>query len=66
VKENMQALIAIVIVIYLIGVGVVLAPTVHANWNNGTAADFAASVGHELPYALVWPAEVYRGRNGRG
>ena len=62
----MQTLIAIAIVIYLIGVGVVLAPTIQTNWNNDTAAGFAASVGHELPYALVWPANVYRSLNGRG
>ena len=62
----MRALIAIVVIIYLIGVGVALAPTVRARWNSGTAAQFAASVGHELPYALAWPANVYRSLNGRG
>jgi hypothetical protein len=62
----MRALIAIVVIIYLVGVGVALAPTVRAHWNSGTAADFTASVGHELPYALAWPANVYRSLNGHG
>jgi hypothetical protein len=62
----MRTLIAIVIIIYFIGVGVVLAPTVRANWNNGTAANFAASVGHELPYAFAWPANAYHSLNGQG
>ena len=62
----MRGLIAIIVIVYLVGVGVALAPTVRAHWNSGTAADFASSVGHELPYALAWPANVYRSLNGRG
>jgi hypothetical protein len=61
----MRVLIALIIVVYFVGVGVVLAPTVEANWRSVTAAQFAASVGHELPYALTWPARVYRGMTSR-
>ena len=61
----MQVLIALIIIVYLVGVGVVLAPTVEANWRSGTTEQFAASVGHELPHALTWPARVYRETTNR-
>jgi hypothetical protein len=62
----MRVLIALIIIVYLVGVGVVLAPTVEANWRSQTAARFAASVGQELPYALVWPVRVYRDMTSQG
>ena len=62
----MRVLIAVIVIIYFIGVGVALAPIVRANWNSETAADFAASVGHALPDALAWPANAYRSLSERG
>ncbi len=56
----MRTLIAVVLMIYLIGVGVALAPTIRAKWNSVSAADFAMSVGQELPGALAWPLTLYR------
>ena len=41
--DVMRALV--VLMIYLIGVGVALAPTIRAKWNSVSAADFAMSVG---------------------
>ena len=52
----MRALIALIAIVYLVGVGVVLSPTVGAEWNSGTASNLAASIGQALPNALAWPA----------
>jgi hypothetical protein len=56
----MRVLIAILVAVYLVGVGVELAPTIEANWNSDTASQFFASVTAEMPRALSWPATVYR------
>jgi hypothetical protein len=55
----MRAFIAIVVIIYLVGVGVVLAPTFSSKWNTGTASELFASVWQELPGALEWPVLTY-------
>ena len=62
----MRALIALILIVYLVGVGVVLSPTIRAKWNNAPASDLAASVEQDLPYALTWPARVYRSMTERG
>jgi hypothetical protein len=55
----MRTLIALVVIIYLVGVGVVLAPTISTKWNTATAADLFASVWSELPGGLAWPVSTY-------
>jgi hypothetical protein len=40
----MRMVIALLVMVYLIGVGVVLAPTVSGKWNSGTPAELSASV----------------------
>jgi hypothetical protein len=55
----MRTFIALVVVVYLVGVGVVLAPTFSAKWNNGTASDLFASIWVEFPSALAWPVMTY-------
>jgi hypothetical protein len=55
----MRLLLALIIIIYLVGVGVVLSPTIQAKWNSGTASELVASVGAELPRAMAWPATLY-------
>jgi hypothetical protein len=62
----MRALIGLIVIVYLVGVGVVLAPTVSGKWNTGTASELSASVVQALPGALAWPAGVYRSLTGRG
>ena len=62
----MRAVIALIVIVYLVGVGVALAPTIESNWKTETAAQFADSVGRELPFALVWPARVYHDVTDRG
>ena len=55
----MRTFIALIVIIYLVGVGVVLAPTISAKWNSGTASELFASVFQELPGALAWPVTIY-------
>lgn len=57
----MRTLIALLVIAYLVGVGVMLAPTMTANWNAGSASQFLEKVVAELPRALSWPAAAYRG-----
>ena len=61
----MRALIGLIVIVYFVGVGVVLAPTVRGTWSEGTAAELSASVAQALPGALAWPAGVYRSLTGR-
>ena len=62
----MRAIIALIVILYLVGVGVVLAPTLQAKWNSATASELATSVGQALPDALAWPVRAYRNMTGRG
>jgi hypothetical protein len=57
----MRMLIALLVVAYLVGVGVTLAPTIKANWSTTPVSQFVESVVAELPRALTWPATAYRG-----
>jgi hypothetical protein len=56
----MRGLIALLVIAYLVGVGVTLAPTIKANWSTAPASQFVDSVGAALPTALAWPAAAYR------
>ncbi len=56
----MGGLIALIVIVYFVGVGVVLAPVIETKWNSVPASDFAASLGQDLPYALAWPARAFR------
>lgn len=57
----MRALIALIVIVYLVGVGIALAPTIQAKWNSATTPDLATNVAQALPNALAWPARVYHG-----
>ena len=61
----MRLLIALILIVYLIGVGVVLAPTVAGKWNTATAAELTASVGQALPNAFAWPVAAYHSITGK-
>ena len=61
---KMRLLLALIVIIYLVGVGVILAPTVRSTWNSEPASAFAESVAQALPDALAWP--VRAARNVRG
>jgi hypothetical protein len=60
----MRAIIALIVIIYLVGVGVVLAPTVQGKWNSAPASELATSVWQALPDALAWPVKAYRSVTG--
>ncbi|MEP6827943.1 MAG: hypothetical protein ABJA10_07700 [Aestuariivirga sp.] len=56
----MRTLLSLVVIVYLVGIGVELAPTFRANWSTAPASQLAANIVQELPSALSWPAAVYR------
>jgi hypothetical protein len=57
----MRVLIALIVIIYLVGVGVALSPVIQAKWNGATASDLTASVAQALPAAFAWPARFFHG-----
>ena len=56
----MRIISSLVVIIYIVGIGVVLAPTIQGKWNGGSASDFATSVVQALPNAAAWPARAFR------
>jgi hypothetical protein len=54
----------LIIIVYLVGVGVILAPTVQSTWNSEPASAFAQSVAQALPDALAWPVRAARSVRG--
>lgn len=61
-----RMLIALIPIVYLVGVGVVLSPTIQSGWNSDTASSLFASIGQALPSALVWPVRLYHGLTDHG
>ena len=55
----MGGILTLLVIVYLVGIGVVLAPTVQGEWNTGTASDFFGSILQELPVAAAWPVALY-------
>lgn len=55
----MRTFVALLVIIYLGGVGVMLGPTFSAGWNTGTPAELFGNVIAELPRAMLWPAVLY-------
>ena len=51
----MRLLVALLVVVYIVGIGVVLAPTIQAKWSAAPASSFATSVAEALPNAAAWP-----------
>jgi hypothetical protein len=62
----MRAILTLVLVVYLVGVGVELAPTVQGKWSTATASELASSVADALPDALAWPAKAFRAGTNHG
>jgi hypothetical protein len=54
----MRMLMAFVAIVYLVGVGVALSPTIQSEWNSGSPSSLASSIGQALPNALAWPAHI--------
>jgi hypothetical protein len=55
----MRTIIALIVIVYLVGVGVMLAPTFSSKWRTATASDLFGSVWVDLPLALAWPVTTY-------
>ena len=62
----MRALIALIVIVYLVGVGVSLSPTIQAKWSTAPAAELANSVASALPGAVAWPARAFHSLTDRG
>jgi len=62
----MRMIIALIVIVYIVGIGVVLSPTVREKWNGASASDFVTSVVQALPAAMAWPASIFRSEFGRG
>ena len=62
----MRLLLALIIIIYLVGVGVVLSPVVRSEWNSEPASTLADHVAQALPAALAWPARAAHAFAGGG
>ena len=54
----MRLLLALIIIIYLVGVGVVLSPIIRSTWNSDPASVLADRIVQALPDALVWPVRA--------
>lgn len=61
----MRLLIILIVVVYFVGIGVVLAPTIQSKWDSEPASQLASSVFQALPGAVAWPARVFRSVSGR-
>jgi hypothetical protein len=57
-QTNMRALLALIVIIYLVGVGVVLSPVVRHAWDTEPASVVAGDIGQALPDALAWPVRA--------
>jgi hypothetical protein len=54
----MQFLLALIVIVYIVGVGVVLSPVVRSAWNSEPASALASDVAQALPEALAWPVRA--------
>lgn len=57
---EMRLLVALIIVLYLVGVGVVLSPIIRSTWNSEPASVLAGRIVQALPDALAWPVRAAR------
>lgn len=55
----MRSLLVIIVLVYFVGIGVVLAPTFESHWNSGTPAELRDAVVRRLPFASAWPVTLY-------
>jgi hypothetical protein len=54
----MRFLLAIIVIIYLVGVGIVLSPTVRSTWDSEPASVLSDRIVQALPEALAWPVRA--------
>jgi hypothetical protein len=61
---KMRLLLALIIIVYLVGVGVVLSPIFRSTWNSEPASVLADNVVRALPDALAWPVKAAHAVSG--
>jgi hypothetical protein len=54
----MRSVLAVILITYLVGVGIILSPTIESKWSVAPASDLSATITQELPYAMAWPARL--------
>jgi len=62
----MRLLVALLVIVYIVGIGVVLAPTIQTKWSSAPASNFATSVAQALPDAAAWPVRAFQSVTNRG
>jgi hypothetical protein len=62
----MRGLLSLIAIVYLVGVGVALAPTIQENWRHATVSQLVVGIVQDLPAAATWPAKAYRSLIARG
>lgn len=62
----MRLAIALIVIVYIVGVGVVVSPTIQAKWSGAPASNFATSVADALPNAVAWPLRAFQSITNRG
>jgi hypothetical protein len=60
----MRLLLALIVILYLVGVGVVLSPTVRSTWDSEPASVLADRIVQALPDALAWPVRAAHALSG--
>jgi hypothetical protein len=60
----MRLVLALIVIVYLVGVGVILSPVIRATWSTEPASALAQSVAQALPDALAWPVRAARSVSG--
>jgi hypothetical protein len=58
--------LAVIVFIYLFGVGVILSPALQFKDGIALASDLSGSIGRELPYALAWPVRLVHALKASG
>ena len=57
---QMRMLLTLIAIVYVVGICVELAPTVHARWNSVPVLGLAAILISQVPHAAAWPVRVVR------
>jgi hypothetical protein len=61
---KMRLLLALIIIIYLVGVGVVLSPIIRSTWSSEPASVLTDRIVQALPEALAWPVRAAHAVSG--
>ena len=54
----MGRLLSLLVLVYVIGIAVQLAPSAQAGWDTQSASQLVAGMVEELPHAAAWPVRA--------